>query len=103
MKKIIILTCLLFACNLLFAEIIWEDVEKNDEGITACAACTTKKEVLEVTHWKDLDSHFIYYIQDKEVSEKDFYIVFFTNIGTLVYKYSKGTKTIAYYFKSFLD
>lgn len=103
MKRFLILTCLLLACNLLFSEIKWVDAEENDEGITAYAVCTTKKEVLEITHWKDLDSHFISYSQDKNASNQDFYLVIFMRLGTIVYEYHKGTKVVGYYCKTIFE
>ena len=103
MKRFIILICLLLACNLLFSEIRWADAEENDDGITAYAVCTTKEEVLEITHWDDLNSHFISYQQDKTVSNKDFYLVVFMRLGTIVYEYHKGTKTVGYYVKTIFE
>ena len=103
MKRFLILTCLLLACNLLSSEIKWADAEENDEGITAYAVCTTKKEVLEITHWKDLDSHFISYSQDKNASNQDFYLVIFMRLGTIVYEYHKGTKVVGYYCKTIFE
>ena len=103
MKRFIVLTCLLFACNLLFCEIKWLDAKENDDGITAYAVCTTKEEVLEITHWDDLNSHFISYQQDKTVSNQDFYLVVFMRLGTIVYEYHKGTKTVGYYVKTIFE
>ena len=103
MKRFLILTCLLLVCNLLFSEIRWADAEENDDGITAYAVCTTKEEVLEITHWDDLNSHFISYQQDKTVSNQDLYLVVFMRLGTIVYEYHKGTKTVGYYVKTIFE
>ena len=103
MKRLLIFICLLFACYLIFAEIKRKDAEKNDDGITSYATCTTKKEVLEVTHWKDLDSYFISYTIDPKPSEYDVYLVIFMNLGTMVYEYHKGSKSVACYCKTILE
>ena len=103
MKRFIVLTCLLFACNLLFCEIKWLDAKENDDGITAYALCSTEEEVLQVTHWKDLESHFISYTKEEEVAKQDIYLVVFMNLGTVVYEYHKGTKMAAYYVKTIFE
>ncbi len=103
MKKFLILTCLLFACNLLFCEIKWLDAKENDDGITAYALCSTEEEVLQVTHWKDLESHFISYTKEEEAAKQDMYLVVFMNLGTVVYEYHKGTKMAAYYVKTIFE
>lgn len=103
MKKFLILTCLLFACNLLFCEIKWLDAKENNDGITAYALCSTEEEVLQVTHWKDLESHFISYTKEEEAAKQDMYLVVFMNLGTVVYEYHKGTKMAAYYVKTIFE
>ena len=103
MKRFIVLICLLFACNLLFCEIKWLDAKENDDGITAYALCSTEEEVLQVTHWKDLESHFISYTKEEEVAKQDIYLVVFMNLGTVVYEYHKGTKMAAYYVKTIFE
>jgi hypothetical protein len=103
MKRFIVLTCLLFACNLLFCEIKWLDAKENDDGITAYALCSTEEEVLQVTHWKDLESHFISYTKEEEAAKQDMYLVVFMNLGTVVYEYHKGTKMAAYYVKTIFE
>ena len=104
MKRFLILICLLLACNLLFAEIQWLDIkEDNEDGITAAAICYTEAEVLKITHWKDLESHFISYSQEKNMSNTDFYLVVFMKVGTVVYEYHKGTKTVGYYMKTIFE
>lgn len=105
MKKRIVLIALFFTiCFNAFSEIKWIDAkEDNEEGITACAVCTTKEEVLEVTHWKDLNSYFISYTQEKEPAQADYYIVVFMRLGTLVYEYHKGTKMCGYYCKTIFE
>jgi hypothetical protein len=103
MKRFLILTCLLFACNLLFCEIKWLDAKENDDGITAYALCSTEEEVLQVTHWKDLESHFISYTKEEEAAKQDMYLVVFMNLGTVVYEYHKGTKMAAYYVKTIFE
>ena len=103
MKRFLILICLLFACNLLFCEIKWLDAKENDDGITAYALCSTEEEVLQVTHWKDLESHFISYTKEEEVAKQDIYLVVFMNLGTVVYEYHKGTKMAAYYVKTIFE
>lgn len=103
MKKVSLIFLLLLFCFNLFSEITWQDAEENEDGITAYAVCTTKKEVLEVTHWEDLDSHFISYTKNNVVSNSDFYLVIFMNIGTIVYEYRKGSKSIGYYIKTIFE
>lgn len=103
MKRFLILICLLFACNLLFCEIKWLDAKENDDGITAYALCSTEEEVLQVTHWKDLESHFISYTKEEEAAKQDMYLVVFMNLGTVVYEYHKGTKMAAYYVKTIFE
>jgi hypothetical protein len=104
MKKRIIFIALFMAVYFnAFCEIRWADAEENDEGITAYASCTTKEEVLEVTHWDDLNSHFISYTQDKEPAKQDLYLVIFMRLGTIVYEYHKGTKTVGYYVKTIFE
>ena len=103
MKKVSLIFLLLLFCFNLFSEITWQDAEENDEGITAYAVCTTKKEVLEITHWKDLDPYFISYTKNDVVSNSDFYLVIFMNIGTIVYEYRKGSKSIGYYIKTIFE
>ena len=103
MKKVSLIFLLLLFCFNLFSEITWQDAEENEDGITAYAVCTTKKEVLEVTHWEDLDSHFISYTKNDVVSNSDFYLVIFMNIGTIVYEYRKGSKSIGYYIKTIFE
>ena len=65
--------------------------------------CSTEEEVLQVTHWKDLESHFISYSQDKEAAVTDYYLVVFMKIGTVVYEYHKGSKTVGYYVKTIFE
>ena len=103
MKRFLILICLLFACNLLFCEIKWLDAKENDDGITAYALCSTEEEVLQVTHWKDLESHFISYTKEEEAAKQNMYLVVFMNLGTVVYEYHKGTKMAAYYVKTIFE
>ena len=103
MKKVSLIFLLLLFCFNLFSEITWQDAEENEDGITAYAVCTTKKEVLEITHWKDLDPHFVSYTKNNVVSNSDFYLVIFMNIGTIVYEYRKGSKSIGYYIKTIFE
>ena len=102
-KRIAFIVILLTICLNAFCEIKWADAEENDDGITAYAVCTTKEEVLEITHWDDLNSHFISYQQDKTISNQDFYLVVFMRLGTIVYEYHKGTKTVGYYVKTIFE
>ena len=103
-KKIAFIVIFLTICINVFSEIRWLDAEEgNEDGITAYAVCTTKKEVLEVTHWEDLDSHFISYNQEKEAATQDFYLVVFMRLGTIVFEYHKGTKMAGYYVKTIFE
>ena len=102
-KRLSFIVIFLTFCFYTFSEIRWIDPEENDEGITAYAVCTTKEDVLEITHWDDLKSHFISYQQDKNVSEHDFYLVVFMRLGTIVYEYHKGTKAVGYYCKTIFE
>lgn len=103
MKKVSLIFLLLLFCFNLFSEITWQDAEENEDGITAYAVCTTKKEVLEITHWKDLDTYFVSYTKNDVISNSDFYLVIFMNIGTIVYEYRKGSKSIGYYIKTIFE
>lgn len=102
-KRLLFIVLVLAICINAFSEIKWADAEENEDGVTAYAVCTKKEEVLEITHWKDLDSHFISYTQDKTASDRDFYLVVFMNLGTIVYEYHKGTKTVGYYVKTIFE
>lgn len=104
MKKFLFVALFMAICFSAFCEIKWLDAEEgNEDGITAYAVCTTKKEVLEVTHWEDLDSHFISYNQEKEAATQDFYLVVFMRLGTIVFEYHKGTKMAGYYVKTIFE
>jgi hypothetical protein len=103
MKRFLILICLLLACNLLFAEIQWFDVpEEFQEDYTAIATCTSKKEVLEITHVKDLQPYFVSYRTgtDKNYNNYSVYVVYFSKLGFLVEEYLPNGKTIAMYAKT---
>lgn len=102
-KRISFIVIFLIICFYAFSEIRWADAEENEEGITAYASCTTKEEVLEVTHWEDLNSHFISYTKDEKEAEQDLYLVIFMRLGTIVYEYHKGTKMISYYCKTIFE
>ena len=104
MKKLFFVALFMAMCFSAFCEIKWLDVkEDNEEGITAGAVCTTEEEVLKITHWKDLSSHFISYSQDKEASGADVYVVVFMKLGTIVYEYHKGSKAVGYYVKTIFE
>lgn len=102
-RKILFIVLFLTFCLNAFSEIRWKDADKNEDGVTAYAVCDTKSEVLEVTHWNDLNSHFISYQQNDYVSNKDFYLVVFMSVGTIVYEYRKGTKSVGYYVKTIFE
>lgn len=103
-KKIIFTVIFLTICFNAFCKIQWLDIEEdNEEGITAAALCLTEEEVLKVSHWKELESHFISYSQDKEAAAADYYLVVFMKIGTVVYEYHKGSKTVGYYVKTIFE
>lgn len=103
-KRIAFIVILLTICLNAFCEIKWLDVqEDNEEGITAAALCDTEEEVLKVTHWKDLESHFISYSQDKDAAGADVYLVVFMRVGTVVYEYHKGSKAVGCYMKTIFE
>ena len=102
-KRIAFIVILLTICLNAFCEIKWLDAKENDDGITAYALCSTEEEVLQVTHWKDLESHFISYTKEEEAAKQDMYLVVFMNLGTVVYEYHKGTKMAAYYVKTIFE
>ena len=104
MKRLSILICLLLACNLLFAEIQWQDVDKdNENGITAMALCDTEEEVLKVTHWTSLKPYFKSYLSNDVPVQQTAYLVIFMNLGTVVYEFHKGSKAYGYYMKTIFE
>lgn len=102
-RKILFIVLFLTFCLNAFSEIRWLDAKDNDQGITAYAACSTEEEVLQITHWKDLSSHFMSYSKETEVAKQDMYLVIFMNLGTIVYEYHKGTKIAGYYVKTIFE
>jgi len=103
MKRLFVIVCLLLTCNLLFSEIQWLDVpEEFQKDYTAIATCTQKKEVLEITHVKDLQPYFVSYRNGTEKNHNNYsvYIVYFSSLGFLVEEYLPNGKTIAMYAKT---
>ena len=101
-RKLLFIVIILTICFCAFSEIHWLDMSDN-EDVNAAAICYTKKEVLEVTHWKDLDSHFHSYLKADKASEDDYFLIMFIDLGTCVYEYHKGTKAVGYYFKTIFE
>ena len=104
MKRYILFVVMFLTISVnVFSKIQWfELTEELKENYTAMAACTTKAEVLEITHVTDLEPYFITYKTGEAENKNDYsvYIVAFTSIGFVIEEYLPHSKTIAYYAKT---
>lgn len=107
MKKIFVFVLLTFVSFYSFAKTSWLDVseEQKEEGVTAAAMCTTKKEALQIAHIENLEPYFKYYTNYETENKNDFpiYLILFSTLGMNIMEFQPHSNAVAVYIKTIFE